>query len=415
MLKRSLSILMALAMLLAGTALATELTLSDAPGTPTQAVVLSLEAVWLDEVRTPYDIQVLEPDALTMDTVTDIYTFVAEQGNRPARYFPEDVQQAIADMYDVDIDALYMTEFMRLHAAQAQPAADVEMTMLLDVDYQPGQLTAVVLGDVSDPANIVWHVVPASATALGEVTSVIPQAVIEQMQGEDILFSLLTVRQGQRGGVVSAPAQESEHVQLPSKTAYDMVRVGALTDANGNPMAEDFRIVITEESVIVTAELAKIREHVNGLEEGAIASELERIRAHVEEQGLPIITFFPEAARNEVQLLLGAEVDLETLVAYEYVPLITENYQETYGDAIAPFTFATPYQPGQTVVSLLGLPRADAAETDPTLMDWAVQRAEVNEQGEVEIVFDQLALIGMGEQTALMLVLSEPMPETAAQ
>ena len=138
--------LMALAMLLAGTALATELTLSDAPGTPTQAVVLSLEAVWLDEVRTPYDIQVLEPDALTMDTVTDIYTFVAEQGNRPARYFPEDVQQAIADMYDVDIDALYMTEFMRLHAAQAQPAADVEMTMLLDVDYQPGQLTAVVLG-----------------------------------------------------------------------------------------------------------------------------------------------------------------------------------------------------------------------------------------------------------------------------
>ena len=48
-------------------------------------------------------------------------------------------------------------------------------------------------------------------------------------------------------------------------------------------------------------------------------------------------------------------------------------------------------------------------------MDWAVQRAEVNEQGEVEIVFDQLALIGMGEQTALMLVLSEPMPETAAQ
>ena len=114
-------------------------------------------------------------------------------------------------------------------------------------------------------------------------------------------------------------------------------------------------------------------------------------------------------------LLLGAEVDLETLVAYEYVPLITESYQETYGDAIAPFTFATPYQPGQTVVSLLGLPRADAAETDPTLMDWAVQRAEVNEQGEVEIVFDQLALIGMGEQTALMLVLSEPMPETAAQ
>lgn len=412
MLKRCLCILMALAMMLAGAAFATELELTDAPGTPTQDVVLSLESVWLDEERTPYDVQVMDVDSLTMDTVTEIYEFVAA-GNRPARYFPEDVQQAIAEMYEVDVDALYMTEFMRLHAAEAEPAADVEMTMLLDVDYQPEQLVAVVLGDTSDPEALVWTVVEARATALGEITVEIPQAVIEQMQGEDVLFSLLTVRMGQRGGVVSAQETTEERVELPSKTAYDMVSVGAMTDANGNPMAEDFRIIVTEESSVVSAELAKIREHVNGLEDGAVASELERIREHVDELGLPIVTYFPEEAQNEVQLLLGEETDIESLVAYEYVPLITENYQETYGDAIAPFTFATPYAPGQKVVTLLGLPREGAVDTDPTLMDWAVQRAEVNENGEVEIVFDQLALIGMGEQTALMLVLSEPMPEAA--
>lgn len=412
MLKRCLCIFTALAMMLAGAAFATELELTDAPGTPTQDVVLSLESVWLDEERTPYDVQVMDADSLTMDTVTEIYEFVAA-GNRPARYFPEDVQQAIAEMYEVDVDALYMTEFMRLNAAEAEPAADVEMTMLLDVDYQPEQLVAVVLGDTSDSEALVWTVVEARATALGEITVEIPQAVIEQLQGEDVLFSLLTVRMGQRGGVVSAQETTEERVELPSKTAYDMVSVGAMTDANGNPMAEDFRIIVTEESSVVSAELAKIREHVNGLEDGAVASELERIREHVDELGLPIVTYFPEEAQNEVQLLLGEETDIESLVAYEYVPLITENYQETYGDAIAPFTFATPYAPAQKVVTLLGLPREGAVDTDPTLMDWAVQRAEVNENGEVEIVFDQLALIGMGEQTALMLVLSEPMPEAA--
>ena len=194
MLKRCLCTLVALAMLLAGAASATELTLSDAPGTPTQDVVLSLEAVWLDEARAPYDVSVMEADALTMDTVTEIYTFVVDEGNRPARYFPEDVQQALAEMYDVDVDSLYMTELLRLHAGEAEPEADVEMKMLLDVDYQPGQLAAVVLGDTSDPENLVWHVVETSVTALGEITCVIPQELVEQVQGEDALSSPMTVR-----------------------------------------------------------------------------------------------------------------------------------------------------------------------------------------------------------------------------
>ena len=55
------------------------------------------------------------------------------------------------------------------------------------------------------------------------------------------------------------------------------------------------------------------------------------------------------------------------------------------------------------VVTVLGLPREEPVE-GVTLMDWAVQRAQVNENGEVEIVFDQLMLIGMGEETGLLLV-----------
>ena len=62
--------------------------LTDAPGTPTQDVVLSLESLWQDEAKTPYDLTVEQADQLTMDTVSDIFHFVYKEENRPARYFP---------------------------------------------------------------------------------------------------------------------------------------------------------------------------------------------------------------------------------------------------------------------------------------------------------------------------------------
>ena len=197
--KRFLGILLTLIICLSGVALAAEQT--DAPGTPTQDVVLELRANWLDEDLTAYDLYVMDADQLTMDTVTEIYTFVYEEDNRPVRYFPEETQRQIEEMLAgiVDPDALYMTEFMRLHAAEAEPQADLLAKMLLDVDYQPGQLVLVVLGDTSDPENLVWTPVEAQVTALGQVEFTVPQALMQEIQGEDVLFSLLTVRGGGSG------------------------------------------------------------------------------------------------------------------------------------------------------------------------------------------------------------------------
>ena len=389
--KRFLGILLALTLLLTGTAFAAEAT--DAPGTPTHDVVLSLTANWLDEENTPYDLQVMEPDQLTMDTVTEIYQFVYEQDNRPVRYFPEETQRQIEEMLAgvVDPDALYMTEFMRLHAAQADPEADLLAEMLVDVDYQPDQLILVVLGDTTDPENLVWTPVGSKVVELGKVQFIVPQALMEELQGEDVLFSLLTVRKGARGGVVSAQTQEVEHVSLPSKTAYDTVRVTKLAAADGTPIEDDFELLVVEESEIITRELALIREHVKEKEQ-------------------PVCTWLPDEDRDEIQLLLTDELDRDELVVYDYLPLITKNYKDTYGDVISAFTFATPYEEGQQVVTVLGLPREEPVEGE-TLMDWAVQRAQVNADGEVEIVFDQLALIGMGEETGLLLVLCEPIAE----
>ena len=391
MMKRFFATLLALSLLLAGTAFAAEAT--DAPGTPTHDVVLSLTAKWLDEEETPYDLQVMEPDQLTMDTVTEIYKFVYEEDNRPVRYFPEETQKQIEEMLAgvVDPDALYMTEFMRLHAAEAEPEADLLAEMLVDVDYQPDQLILVVLGDTTDPENLVWTPVESRVVELGKVEFTVPQALMQELQGEDVLFSLLTVRKGARGGVVSAQTQDAEHVQLPSKTAYDTVRVTKLAAADGTPIEDDFELLVVEESEIITRELALIREHVKEKEQ-------------------PVCTWLPDEDRDEIQLLLTDELDRDELVVYDYLPLITKNYKDTYGDVISAFTFATPYEEGQQVVTVLGLPREEPVEGE-TLMDWAVQRAQVNADGEVEIVFDQLALIGMGEETGLLLVLCEPIAE----
>ena len=126
--KRILGIALALALLLTGGALAVELT--DVPGTPTQDVVTSLTSNWRDEAKTAYDLRVLPSDQLTMNEVTDAYTFVHEENHRPVRWYPEETQRAIEAMIgSIDPDALYMTEFMRLHAAQIEPPTDLDAVM----------------------------------------------------------------------------------------------------------------------------------------------------------------------------------------------------------------------------------------------------------------------------------------------
>lgn len=383
--KRILGIALALA-LLTGSASAAVLT--DAPGTPTQDRAVALEARWEDEARTAYDLQELPADQLTMDQAADVYDFVYEQGNRPVRWYPEDTQKAIEAMISVDPDALYMTEFMRLHAAEIEPPAGLDAAMTLSIDYQPGQLTVVVLGDTSDPTNLVWTPVESRVTATGRVEFDIPQALMAQLQGEDLLFSLLTVRQGARGTVTVETTEIPD--SLPSKQAGDTTRVVKTADKDGQALPDDFELVIVPETELIRREIALLGQFVT-------------------EQEQPALNWLPEEDQNRVRYLLG--VDGEALIVSDYVPLITEDFRPTDGDAVGTLSFATPYSEGQTIVTALGVPKKDTSENGETLMDWSVQPAIVREGGVVDVVFDQLALIDMGTETGLLLMLSEPAAE----
>ena len=375
-------------MLLTGSASAAVLT--DAPGTPTQDRAVALDARWEDEARTAYDLRELPADHLTVNQAVDVYDFVYEQGNRPVRWYPEDTQKAIEALISVDPDALYMTEFMRLHAAEIVPPADLEATMTLTIDYQPGQLTVVVLGDTSDPANLVWTPVESRVIANGQVEFNVPQALMAQLQGEDLLFSLLTVRQGARGTVEVETTEVPEN--LPSKQAGDTTRVVKTVTRDGQALPDDFKIAIVPETELIRREITMLGQFVT-------------------EQEQPALNWLPEEDQNRVRYLLG--VDGEALIVSDYVPLITEDFRPTDGDAVGTLSFATPYSESQTIVTALGIPdknadNADEIQNGKTQMKWSVQPAIVREGGVVDVVFDQLALIDMGTETGLLLMLSEP-------
>ena len=388
--KRILGIGLALMLL---TVSASAAVLTDAPGTPTQDRAVALEARWEDEARTAYDLWELPADHLTVNQAVDVYDFVYEQGNRPVRWYPEDTQKAIEAIISVDPDALYMTEFMRLHAAEIVPPADLEATMTLTIDYQPGQLTVVVLGDTSDPANLVWTPVESRVIANGQVEFNVPQALMAQLQGEDLLFSLLTVRQGARGTVEVETTEVPEN--LPSKQAGDTTRVVKTVTRDGQALPDDFKIAIVPETELIRREITMLGQFVT-------------------EQEQPALNWLPEEDQNRVRYLLG--VDGEALIVSDYVPLITEDFRPTDGDAVGTLSFATPYSESQTIVTALGIPdknadNADEIQNGKTQMKWSVQPAIVREGGVVDVVFDQLALIDMGTETGLLLMLSEPTAE----
>lgn len=385
--KRILGIGLALMLL---TVSASAAVLTDAPGTPTQDRAVALDARWEDEARTAYDLRELPADHLTVNQAVDVYDFVYEQGNRPVRWYPEDTQKAIEAIISVDPDTLHMTEFMRLHAAEIVPPADLEATMTLTIDYQPGQLTVVVLGDTSDPANLVWTPVESRVIANGQVEFNVPQALMAQLQGEDLLFSLLTVRQGARGTVEVETTEVPEN--LPSKQAGDTTRVVKTVTRDGQALPDDFKIAIVPETELIRREITMLGQFVT-------------------EQEQPALNWLPEEDQNRVRYLLG--VDGEALIVSDYVPLIAEDFRPTDGDAVGTLSFATPYSESQTIVTALGIPdknadNADEIQNGKTQMKWSVQPAIVREGGVVDVVFDQLALIDMGTETGLLLMLSEP-------
>ena len=383
-------------LLLTGAAFAQELEKERTlvPGTPTHTEVIDVKAHWQDKDNTEFGMKPAEPDQHTIDIVNEAYDFVYKQNHAPVEYFPEKTQKQIAELCSgIAPEALFISEMMKMNADPSDVKADLDVDMEYDVNYQPEQLVIVVLG-IDEDKEMNWEALKAEVPEKGIIKFTVPEEIAEKLKDNDFMLSVLTVLDGD-GLYEVKRVEETQHIEVPSKSAYDVVVVKEIvTKKDGEPAK--FKILQSPETDVIKEELLKIKKHVM-------------------EDELPIVQYLPKTICDEMQLLLGEEFDLNTLVAYDYLSLVTEDYDKIYGDADAELTFATPYKKDKKAVTVLALPKdiakKDAEKGEEEFMDWSIQRAEITDDYTLTTTFDQLGLEKMGYETGLLLVLSEKLED----
>lgn len=388
--KKFLGYVLVIALVLTSTAAfasdITDTVYTNVPGTTTQDSVMLIEL----EGQKDDSIKTLPPDQDTVDALAAIFNYVKDNNASPVSYFDKSTQNAIQALLPsgVDPNSLHMTEFMAVTLDNQSPAgSDGKTSLLLDVDYEVGQLAVMMIGREDENGVITWTPLKDEVVQVGLHEFTIPADLLQSANGHKVLLSVLTDRVGKRGGVVDINVIR-EHIVFPSKTAKDIIRIEKIYREFGEPMPDDFAILITDQTEQMTTEIANIR-------------------AFVKDEHHPLFNYFSQSVQDEAKLLMPQGTDTDTLLAYEVVAVSAVNYRDTYGDATAVIQFPTPYQDGQTVIALLGLYRADAQGFNGSIMDWTVLKASVQDNA-VNVTFKQLLLPKMEIDKALLVILSEP-------
>ena len=384
--KRIIALLASLVMLMTA-ALAESLVSNDYTDVPTAMTQDSVVELLANE---GCKIETLQPDETSIALLDDVYRFVWEDRNRPARYYDEITQQKIAELAGGDIDRLHMTEAMRLQLTGA-PEKQVTGVMRLDVEYYMGQLIIVVLGIPQGDGEYEWYPYRGRVETLGEIKWDIPVDDWNKLCQQPISFHVLTDRIGPRGGKIWG--MEIYYEKTPpsfSKDSGDMIRVRYWYNEWGERIEDTFSIWLVELTRPMQAEVQRIGEHVA--------------------KGLNILDWFPAERKAEAMLMLPEGTDPAKLIAYDIVALMDKDYKDTYGDVNAELAFATAYIQEKPMVILAGFPIKDA--TQAPYLEWYVLRAEAQENDHVvEVGFKQLILPRMEEEPLMLVVISEQLED----
>jgi len=411
--------LLALALMLAMSASASLMVdeeYTDVTSVMTQDAVLELE--WFsEEPEEELSINLQQPDKQSMQLLEDIYDFVWREGNRPVRYYDEETQQKIQALVPgVDIDALYLTEFMAqdMHGVPREDE-DVVVERLLDVEYQPGQLVVVVLGyedpvDEDGVGEYRWFPYRGHVPELGLIRYTIPKEDYDILtQQEQVIYHVLTIRVGARGDVLVHYEASMDRNEVPSKRAENLITINKWYSSTGAVIEDNFSIFVVDKTKEMNREIERIGRY--------LAEELP------DGEHNKIINWFPPELVNQAQLLIGEEVDRETLIGYDIVAVMSKEYKDTYGDVSTESNFAPAYSSEKKMVSMLGFPLEEDELPDlppeelekVTHFEWYCLRTEAHDTSEVsdmvEILYKQLVIPWMEEEPALLIVLSEPLEE----
>lgn len=348
-------------------------------------------------------IEALEPDEESVLLLNNIYDFVWEEENRPARYYDIPTQEKITEMIGgANIDLLHMTETMRLQLT-GETEETVHAVMRLDVEYYVGQLVIVVLGIPQETGEYVWYPYSGRVHVLGEIRWDIPQEDWELLSMQPINFHVLTDRIGARGGRLWGEVIHKESTPPSfSKDSEDVIIMHRWYTEWGEVIEDPFSVWLVSLTRLMEDEVIRIAEYLTVDEEDE------------EQTPKPLLDYFPAERKEEALLLLPEDVAYETLVAYDVIAMRDKDYKDTYGDVNVDITFATVYDPEKAMVVLAGFPIEDA--TEEPWMEWYVLRANALRDEEknidsVEIGLKQLFLPDMEEKPLMLIIISEPLEE----
>lgn len=359
---------------------------TDVPTAMTQDSVVSIEANELCKV------EALQPDDESIALLKDVYRFVCEDENRPARYYDEETQKKISTLCrGMNIDILHMTEAMRLQLT-GDPEKTVTVDMELDIKYRPGQLVVVVLGNPQGELEYTWYPYRATVPKTGILRWEMPVEEWEELNQQPISFHVLTVRMGPSGEYLWGEDSYPDSYKVFSKTSGDIYRTYRWYTESGTPIADDFRLFLVGLTDPMQQEILRVGEHVK--------------------EELPILDYFPEERKAEALLMLPKDVMEADLVAYDIVALMDEEYKDTYGDINVELRFGTTYDTEKAVIVLAGF--EDKAAEEQPYMEWYVLQAEaietIKDETETDLVMvglKQLNLPRMEEEPLMLMVISE--------
>ena len=206
--------------------------------------------------------------------------------------------------------------------------------------------------------------------------------------------------------------------EVPSKTTTGTSQVVAMETVSGSTLPTGFAVETVPDTAM-TAEL------------------IENVYEFVQKEGNAPIDYFEPEVQDEILAHLNANVpatevmtknDLKTWVIYEITSVDAINYDESMGDVIIYFDFATPYELDQKMIGILDCFSGERVEVQPNvyefvsekfILDSKVVELEVEDENgvkktekKVAVTFTKDAILKMQDSVASTLsIFSEPLKE----
>lgn len=171
---------------------------------------------------------------------------------------------------------------------------------------------------------------------------------------------------------------------VPSKSTADMVETVEITTEAG-VAAPDLVIAPVVDAVVYQQKVEICQNEIKKLAESATVEE-----------------YFGEVKDSEGNAVSIKEVlEAQNLTVNEFMPVIVDNYDESYGKVTVNFKLSTPYNWNEKVVVLIGIVNEETEEVEWTMFDGIGTM-----EGNLAVEFTPEILAAIQESDALMAVAS---------